>query len=414
MEIRQRVLERFLEYVQIDTGSDENATDRAPSTERQYDLLRRLEAELKALGLHEITLHKGGVLTAMLPANSPKLSPVVGFVAHVDVYPNTPNTGVKPVVHSNYDGRDLVLPGAPARPIKVAENPGLLAYKGDAVITSDGTTLLGADDKAGVAEIMTALEYLGQHPEVKHGEIMVAFTPDEEIGRGTENFPDLKDFGADVAYTVDGGEAGEIENETFCADSAQLKLVGRDVHPGYAKGKMVNAIRAAARVIELLPRDALPESTEGQQPYLHPLGISGDVNGATINFIVRSFTMKGLEDQETTLAAIVETVKVEFPGLEATLEVRHSYKNMKVYLDKDPRVMDLAIEAIQACGIKPLTRSIRGGTDGARLSEKGLLTPNLFAGGRNFHSVQEWVPLADMEGATRVILKLAELWHLKG
>lgn len=414
MDLAKTVLDRFLKYVAVDTGSNEEAPDKAPSTDSQLVLLEMLRQELLGLKLKDVVLHEGGVLTAELPANAPRKCPVVGFIAHVDTYPGTANKGVKAQVIRAYDGKDIVFAAAPEASIRVADNPGLTAYAGETVITTDGTTLLGADDKAGVAEIMTAIEYLVRNPQLPHGTIKVAFTPDEEIGRGTEHFPELSAFGADLAYTVDGGEAGEIENETFCADSAQVILIGRDVHPGYAKGKMINAVRAAAKLISLLPGHSLPETTDGQQGYLHPLGIEGDVNRCKVSFIVRDFKMEGLKALEAVLSGLIEQVKAAFPGLGAEFTTKHSYKNMKVFLDKDPRVEQLAVKAILNCGITPIQRSIRGGTDGARLSEKGLLTPNLFAGGRNFHSVQEWVPLADMEKAVKVILELVRLWHTEG
>ncbi|MBM4372814.1 MAG: peptidase T [Deltaproteobacteria bacterium] len=416
MDVRGRVLERFLRYVKVDTGSDDEAPEKAPSTDRQLVLLNLLKDELSSLGLQEVTLGVGGVLTALLPENghAAPAAPLIGLIAHVDTYPGTPNAGVRPLVHDPYPGGDLALPAAPDRTIRVSENPGLAAYAGRTVITSDGSTLLGADDKAGVAEIMTALEYLIANPDIPRGPLKVAFTPDEEIGRGTENFPPLEVFGAVAAYTLDGGPAGEVENETFCADSATLTFRGRDVHPGYAKGKMVNAVRAAAHLISLLPGDRLPETTEKRQGYLHPLGIKGDVNVTTVSFIVRDFDMEGLRSLESLLDGLARTTEKAFPGLVVTTELKHSYKNMRYFLERDPRVMDLALAAVRDAGLEPRVEPIRGGTDGSRLSEKGLPTPNLFAGGRNFHSVQEWVPLDDMVKAVEVVVGLVRRWAAVG
>ncbi len=408
MEIRKDVLERFIRYVKIDTGSDEAATERAPSTARQYDLLHVLRDELTALGLSEVSINDGGVLTALLPGNVD--APMIGLIAHVDTYPGTANEGVKPIVHEAYPGGDIALPGAPGDAILAKDNPGLAAYVGRTVITSDGSTLLSADDKAGVAEIMTALGVLVEEPDRPRGPIKVAFTPDEEIGRGTENFPTLEAFGAVAAYTLDGGPAGEVENETFCADTAIVTVKGKDVHPGYAKGKMINAVRAASHLIGLLPGDKLPETTEKREPYLHPLGISGDVNNTTVTFIVRDFEMDGLKVLEALLDDLARQTEEAFPGLSIATEIKHSYKNMRYYLDSDPRVMDFAIQAVRDAGLDPLVEPIRGGTDGSRLSEMGLPTPNLFAGGRNFHSTHEWIPLDDMEKAVEVALNLVARW----
>jgi len=408
MDIRKDVLERFLRYVKIDTGSDETATDKAPSTDRQYDLLKLLKDELLGLGLEDVSINDGGVLIAVVPGNVE--APLISLIAHVDTYPGTANEGVKPIVHEAYPGGDIPLPGAPGDAIPIKDNPGLAAYEGKTIITSDGSTLLGADDKAGIAEIMTAVSVLMETPDRTHGPIKIAFTPDEEIGRGTENFPALDTFGATAAYTLDGGPAGEVENETFCADTAIVTVTGKDVHPGYAKGKMINAVRAASHLIGLLPGDKLPETTEKREPYLHPLGISGDVNGTTVTFIVRDFEMDGLKVLEDLLDGLARETEAAFPGLTIGTEIKHSYKNMRYYLDKDPRVMQFALDAVRDAGLDPVVEPIRGGTDGSRLSEMGLPTPNLFAGGRNFHSTHEWVPLDDMAKAVEVILHLVGRW----
>ena len=408
MDIRANVLERFLRYVKIDTGSDESAADKAPSTDRQYDLLNLLRDELIALGIEEVSINDGGVLIATLPGNT--AAQTIGLIAHVDTYPGTANENVNPVVHEPYPGGDIALPGAPGDAIRLADNPGLAAYRGRTVITTDGSTLLGADDKAGIAEIMAAVQFMCEHPDHPRGPLKITFTPDEEIGRGTENFPPLDEYGAVAAYTVDGGPAGEVDNETFCADTAIVTLKGKDVHPGYAKGKMINAVRAAAHLISLLPGDKLPETTENRQAYLHPLGIAGDVNVATVTIIVRDFEMDGLRGLEDLLDGLARQTEEAFSGLTIETEIKHSYKNMRYFLDKDPRVLEFALDAVRDVGLDVVVNPIRGGTDGSRLSEIGLPTPNLFAGGRNFHSIHEWVPLDDMEKSALVILALVKRW----
>jgi tripeptide aminopeptidase len=411
MAVSRPVLERFLRYVKINTQSAEDGQS-IPSSQCQWDLINLLKDELTGMGVASVSVNLGGVLTAEIPSNmgaDGDRVPVIAFMAHVDTYHGTSGKDVKPQVIEGYDGRDIVLSGT-GKVLKVADNPDLKDYVGQTVITTDGTTLLGADDKAGVAEIMTFVEHLLAHPELKHGKVKIAFTPDEEIGRGTASFPKLEDFGAHVAYTMDGGKEGEVENETFCADSATVVLRGQDVHPGYAKGKMVNAVRAAAHLITLLPGDALPETTEGKQGYLHPLGTAGDVNKTDVQFIVRDFEMDGLKRREAVLESLCAKTREAFPGLETEIKISHSYKNMKYYLDKEPRAIALAMQATRNAGVEPLLQSIRGGTDGSRLSEQGLPTPNLSAGGRNFHSVNEWVPLNALEKAVRVMVELTALW----
>jgi tripeptide aminopeptidase len=408
-QVKRAVLERFLSYVKVWTQSDE-ASKTSPSTERQWDLLNMLKAELNQMGLQDVTANDGGVLTALLPANvAGNDLPVVAFLAHVDTYPGTSGKDVKPQVINDYDGKDILL-GGTGKYISLEDNPDLADYAGETVISSDGTTLLGADDKAGVAEIMTMLEYLVQHPEVKHGPVKVAFTPDEEIGRGTDNFPSLEKFGAHVAYTVDGGREGEVEDETFSADSATVTILGKDVHPGYAKGKMVNAVRVASHLISLFPEESLPETTSGREGYLHPLGVTGDVNKVTLPVLVRDFELDGLKRWEELLESLCQQAMKSFPGSEISVAVQHSYKNMKYYLDKEPRAIEFAMEAMRCAGVKPDLQSIRGGTDGSRLSEMGLPTPNLFAGGRNFHSVNEWVPHRALYQSVAVLVELAKLW----
>jgi len=412
--IRTSVLERFLRYVKINTQSAEGAEGN-PSTPCQWDLLNLLKDELVALGLSDVSLSDKGVLSAFLPSNvesTHPAAPPIAFLAHVDTYPGTPGKDVKPQILANYDGKDIVLAGT-GDVLSVQTNPELASYRGETVITTDGTTLLGSDDKSGVAEIMTALAIWRSHTELPHGPIKVAFTPDEEIGQGTAGFPPVAEFGVMAAYTLDGGPEGEVENETFCADTAIMTFTGKDVHPGYAKGKMVNAIRAATFFISQLPGDALPETTEGEQGYLHPISVQGDVTRVVVPFLVRDFALEGLKTREGILEAIAQTTREKFPGLTIDMEIKHSYKNMRYYLDKEPRAVELAMKAVSNTGLTPMLHRIRGGTDGSRLSEMGLPTPNLFAGGRNFHSVQEWVPLSAMEKAVRVVLELGRLWSIE-
>jgi len=410
-DIAAEVLERFLRYVKIDTQSSEEEGKGHPSTPGQWDLLRLLKEELEQAGVSQVVLREGGVLTGVLPGNLPAGAniPTIAYLAHVDTYHGTTGKDVKPQVITGYDGKDIPLRGS-GELLKVAENPELKNYAGTTVVTSDGTTLLGADDKAGVAEIMTFLSFMKSHPEIEHGPVKVAFTPDEEIGAGTATFPKLEEFGAFVAYTVDGGPEGEVENETFSADTAIVTIIGKDVHPGYAKGKMINAVRAAARLISLLPQESLPETTEGKQGYLHPLSTNGDVNKVTIPFLVRDFELARLGAWEEKLESLIKAVQAEFPGLKYEMKVQHSYKNMRYYLDKEPRAVSLAMKACENVGLKPRVQSIRGGTDGSRLSEMGLPTPNLSAGGRNFHSVNEWVPLTAMVKSVETLVELARLW----
>jgi len=407
-EWSNEVLERFVRYVKIDTQASDKEGAGHPSTPGQWDLLRLLEGELDELRLEQVTLSDKGVLTAVLPGNTGD-APLVSFLAHVDTYHGTSGKDVKPNVIEDYDGQDSLLAGT-GDYLNGLENPGLNNYKGQTVVTADGTTVLGADDKAGVAAIMTLLAYLTRHPEIPHCPLKVAFTPDEEIGQGTANFPTVEEFGAHVAYTVDGGAEGELENETFSADTAMVTLIGKDVHPGYAKNKMVNAVRAAAHLISLLPEESLPETTEGREGYLHPLQITGDVNRVTIPFLVRDFALEALKEWEDLLSTLLEKTVARFPGLKYEMRVDHSYKNMRYYLDKEPRAIEFALEAVKRAGLEPNLQSIRGGTDGSRLSELGLPTPNLFAGGRNFHSVNEWIPLAAMEKSVQVLIELAKLW----
>ncbi len=399
------LLERFLKYVRVDTQSDPRS-DTIPSTEKQKELGRMLVEELRKMGL-EAEMDEYGYVYSSLPANTPSKYKI-GLIAHMDTSPDVSGANVNPRVWENYDGKDIVLNEGVV--IKVDENPDLRVKKGETIITSDGTTLLGADDKAGIAEIITAVEYLLSHPEIPHPEIKIAFTPDEEIGRGTVKF-DLERFGADFAYTVDGGALGEIEDETFCADSGKLVIKGINVHPGYAKGKLVNAIKIASEVVARLPKFTLsPETTEGKEGYLHPTDIRGNVEKAEVDFIFRAFEVEELKEIEALLGKILDVVRADYPRAEVSLEIKEQYRNMKYKLQEEPRVVDLAIRAAREVGIEPRRTSIRGGTDGAMLSYRGLLTPNLFTGGHNFHSRQEWISLQDMEKAVDLLVKLMELW----
>ena len=411
---RQQLLERFLRYVQVDTQSDEGS-QASPSTEKQKDLARILVDELKALGCEDAAMTEWGYVFAAVPANLPAdhpaagAVPTIGLLAHLDTYFATPGGGVSPQVVERYAGGDLVLPGAANRVISVGENPNLAHCLGHTLVTSDGTTLLGADDKAGIAEIMTAVAWMKDHPEFLHGPVGIAFTTDEEVGRGTEHF-DVEAFGAQFAYTLDGSDQGEIEDETFCADTARIAIEGHDVHPGYAKGKLVNAVRVAAAIVDGLPEGFLPETTDGREPYLHPYSISGDVTKVDLKLLVRAFTVDELQEREEALREVVARAQERFPRVVITLGLDESYRNMAYKLAEDPRVVDYALEATRLAGFEPLRRAIRGGTDGARLSFRGLLTPNIWAGGQAFHSVLEWVSLEWMGSAVETVLHLLQVW----
>jgi tripeptide aminopeptidase len=407
---KRELLDRFLRYVKIHTRSSENS-EIFPSTACQWDLLKILEEEMKEMGLRDVELTEFGYLFGTLPSTLPegREAPVVGLLAHVDTYTGTNGENVKPQIHGSYDGRDIPLPGAPGTAIEAAKNPLLQRCLGHTIITSDGTTLLGADDKAGVAIIMTLAHWFLRHPEVPHGDVRIGFTPDEETGKGTRFF-DVAKFGAKAAYTFDGSLLGEIEAETFCGDSAVVTLTGFDVHPGMAKGRMVNALRAAADLISRLPKDFLPETTEKRQSYLHPYVIQGEVGKVTLKFIVRGFTVEDLESREHDLLGIARETEVAFPGLKVDVLIQESYRNMKTVLDKFPEVVDLAVEAVRRAGIEPTLSYIRGGTDGSALCFKGLPTPNVFAGGVNFHGHQEWVSLEWMCKSGDTGYHLVRLW----
>ncbi len=405
------VLDKFLRYVRYDTQSDESSST-YPSTAKQLVLLRDLVAELRSMGVEDAAIDEHGYVMATIPGTSRKPGvPTIGFIAHVDTSPEMPGAGVKPIVHRNYDGRDLVLPDDPSAVLRLADNPPLREQMGHDIVTASGTTLLGADNKAGVAEIMAAAEYLIVHPEVVRGPVRIAFTPDEEIGRGTQYF-DVDRFGAACAYTMDGGGRGEIEVESFSADAMTVTFHGFNTHPGYAKGRMINAIKLAAAFIDRLPKDALsPETTEADQGFVHPYVVQASVERTSVRLLIRDFKTAELKTKEEMLERLARESVAGVPGARVEIAVQESYRNMREVLDCHPEVAENAREAIRRAGLTPRSRLIRGGTDGSRLSFRGLPTPNLFAGEHNFHSRLEWVSVQDMEKAVEVIVRLCEVWE---
>ena len=406
------VTERFLRYVTIDTQSDPDSP-RSPSTEKQKDLGRVLAAELKAMGVADAHLDDYGYVYGTIPANTDKKVPVICFCSHMDTSPDVTGKDVKPQVWKDYRGGDITLPGDTSQVIRFHEHPALKHQIGNDIITTDGTTLLGADNKAGVAEIMDAAHFFINNPDVKHGTIKILFTPDEEIGRGVDNV-DLKKLSADFGYTMDGESAGCVEDETFSADGATITINGVSAHPGYAKGKMEHAIKIAAAIVERLPREGCsPETTSGKQGFLHPIGIEGALEQATLSFIVRDFTEEGLKEKEVLLESIVKDVMKDYPRSTYKFEVKEQYRNMKQVIDRHPHVLEYAIEAIRRAGLRPMRTAIRGGTDGSRLSFMGLPCPNIFAGEHAFHSRLEWVSRQDMEKAVQTIVHLAMIWEEK-
>jgi tripeptide aminopeptidase len=410
LKFTHTVTERFLRYVVIDTQSD-GASPTCPSTEQQKDLGALLAKELRDIGLADAHMDEHGYVYATIPANTDKRVPVICFCSHMDTSPDCTGANVKPQIVKNYRGGDIVLPGDPTQIIRAAEHPALADQIGSDIVTSDGTTLLGADNKAGLAEIMDATQFLLQNPQIRHGEIKILFTPDEEIGRGVDKV-DLKKLAADFAYTMDGETAGHIEDETFSADGATITIEGVSTHPGFAKGKMEHAIKIAAAIVERLPKDTCsPETTEGKQGFLHPIGITGALEKATLSFIVRDFTDDGLKQKEELLENITRDVMKDFPRSTYQFEVKQQYRNMKQVIDRHPQLVDNAMEAIRRAGLKPVKSSIRGGTDGSRLSFMGLPCPNIFAGEHAFHSRLEWVSVQDMEKAMRTIVHLAMIWE---
>ncbi len=412
MKFQYTAVERFLRYVKIDTQSDPES-DTVPSTLKQKDLSKLLVSELLEMGLDDAHLDEFGYVYATLPSNSSKKVPTICFCSHVDTSPDCSGKNVKPVIHFNYTGYDIVLPDDASQIIKTSEHPELLNQIGSDIITSDGTTLLGADNKAGVAEIMDAVYQLVNHPEIKHGTIKILFTPDEEIGRGV-NHVNLKKLAADYAYTIDGETTGHIEDETFSADAVKLTIHGVSTHPGFAKNKMQNALKIAAAIIHALPVTKLsPESTEGKQGFIHPTSINGQIEKSEINFIIRDFEVALLKEHENYLENIVKQVIMNYPGAKYDLKVIEQYRNMKEVLQHHPQVTNYAVEAVKRAGLTPVQTSIRGGTDGSRLSFMGLPCPNIFAGEHAFHSKLEWVSVKDIHHAVDTIVHLAAVWEEK-
>jgi len=404
--MKNSLINRFLQYVQIDTQSDENSKT-YPSTKKQLDLARLLEKELKELGLKEVILDKYGYVTATLPSNIDKKIPVIGFFAHMDTAPDISGKNVKPQVFENYNGKDITISKALGIKLSVNDFPELKNYTGQTIITASGDTLLGADDKAGIAEIMTAIEFLKKNPEIKHGTIKVAFTPDEEIGKGVDHF-DVQKFGADYGYTIDGGPIGELEYENFNAAMATIKIQGRNIHPGYARGRMINAILVATEVNEMLPIEQRPELTQDYEGFFHIVKFNGTVENAEIQYIVRDHNQQQFEHKKEVLKNIVALTNQKYNEEVATLKLKDQYFNMREKVEPVLHIVENAKQAMLELDISPDIKPIRGGTDGARLSYMGLPCPNLFTGGHNFHGKHEFIPLESMEKAVKVILKIIE------
>lgn len=400
------VVDRFLQYVKFDTQSDE-LTNLTPSTPGQMIFARELEKELREMGLSDISLDDNGYLMATLPSNIDRKVPTVGFIAHLDTSPDMSGRHVSPRIVQGYDGGDIILNDAQEIVLSPKDFPELLDYKGQDLIVTDGTTLLGADDKAGIAEIITAVDYLMRHPEIKHGDIRIAFNPDEEIGQGAHKF-DVERFGADWAYTMDGGEIGEMEFENFNAAVAKVTFKGRNVHPGYAKHKMLNSIRVANQFVIMLPRWETPEHTEGYEGFYHLVSIEGTVEQTVLTYIIRDHDRDRFERRKKELEHLTRKINNEFPGC-ASIEIKDQYYNMREKIEPVMHIIDIAVKAMEEAGVKPQVRPIRGGTDGAQLSFKGLPCPNIFAGGLNFHGRFEFVPIPSMEKATDVIVQIARL-----
>jgi tripeptide aminopeptidase len=404
-------VDRFLRYVQIDTQSDPQSTAN-PSTEKQKDLSRLLVQELIDMGIDDAEMDEWGYVYATLPANTDKTNvPTICFCSHVDTSPDVTGAGVKPIIHTQWDGSDIVLPDDSAQVIRVADHPDLREQLGNDIITASGTTLLGADNKAGVAEIMDAAHYLVSHPEVKHGKIRLLFTPDEEVGRGTKKV-DIDKLAADFGYTIDGEALGTLEDETFSADGVTITIQGVSTHPGFAKGKLENAIKIAADLLAVLPKNAIsPETTDQKDGFIHPTRLEGNQDQAVLDFIIRDFNEGGLQEKETYLKNQLNDVLKNYPGSSAQFVIKEQYQNMKEVLDQYPAVVDNALEAIRRTGLNAERRSIRGGTDGSRLSFMGLPCPNIFAGEHAFHSRLEWVSVQDMQKAVEVIVNVAQVWE---
>lgn len=400
------IVDRFINYAKIDTQSDENNSN-TPSTEKQFDLARLVEKELKDMGLEDVTLDDKCYLMATLPANTDKKVPTIGFIAHFDTSPDMSGKDVNPQIVKKYDGKDIVLNDADNIVMSPNDFPELLHYVGEDLIVTDGNTLLGADDKAGIAEIMNALQYFIDHPEIKHGKIRVGFTPDEEIGRGADHF-DVEKFGAEWAYTMDGSVMGELEYENFNAASAKISIQGRNVHPGYAKDKMINALHVAAELVNLLPLNERPEFTSGYEGFFHLIEMSGSVDAAKVSYIIRDHDRALFERRKEQMTQAIEFLNTKYPDT-LTLEMNDQYYNMREKVEPVKHIVDLAFRAMEALDIEPIVKPIRGGTDGARLSYMGLPCPNVFAGGVNFHGRYEFLPIKSLEKASEVVVKIAQL-----
>lgn len=403
------VTDRFIRYAKIDTQSDPTSLT-CPSTEKQKNLGKVLVEELLAMGIRDAHLDEHGYVYATLPSNTSKKVPVICFCSHMDTSPDCTGENVNPVLHKNYEGNNIILPNDTNQVIQTSEHPSLLKQIGNTIITTDGTTLLGADNKAGLAEIMDAVHYLLQHPEVKHGDIRILFTPDEEIGRGV-NKVDMKKLAADFGYTMDGEELGHIENETFSADGVTISIQGYPTHPGFAKNKLQHAIKIAAKIIDRLPKDKTPETTEKKEPFIHPVSIKGGLDSAEISFIIRAFDTPTLHALEKELETITKDVIKDFDKCSYTFQVTEQYRNFREVLDAHPQVIEYAVEAVKRTGVTPVLSSIRGGTDGSRLSFMGLPCPNIFAGEHAFHSKLEWVSVEDMQKAVQTIVHLCNIWE---
>ena len=401
------LLERFLKYVSIHTTSDEN-TGLVPSTPQQMEFAKILAEELKAMGMQDVSLDKKGYLMATLPSNIDKDVPTVGFISHLDTSPDMSGKNVKPRIVENYDGNDIILNEKENIVLSPKQFPELTMYRGQSLVVTNGLTLLGADDKAGIAEIMTAMDYFIKNPDVKHGKVRIAFNPDEEIGLGAHHF-DVEKFGCQFAYTMDGGEIGELEYENFNAAGAKVTFYGTNVHPGYAKNKMVNSMKIATKFMATVPANESPEYTDGYEGFYHLTGIGGDVEKTTVSYIIRDHDRKKFEERKAHLQMLVDKINSEFGDNTATLEVKDQYYNLKEKVEPVKYIVDIASEAIRQAGVEPKVKPIRGGTDGAQLSFKGLPCPNIFAGGHNFHGKYEFVPIQSMEKATEVVKNIIKI-----
>ena len=407
----QKITERFIKYISIDTQSDEENED-FPSTAKQWDLAKVLVEDLNAIGMQDVTLDENCYVMATLPSNVDHQVPVIGFISHIDTSPDYSGTNVNPQIHKNYDGSDIVLNSEDNIVLSPDYFEDMLLYKGQTLITTDGTTLLGADDKAGITEIITAMEYLIQHPEIKHGKIRIAFTPDEEVGKGAHMF-DVEKFGAEWAYTMDGSQVGELEYENFNAAGAKVIVNGKIVHPGYAKGKMINSMLIASEFIAALPKNEIPQETEGYEGFFHLTGMKGEVEKTELQYIIRDHDMKLFEKRKSDFQNAANTINKKLGNDLIQVEIKDQYYNMREKVEPVMHIVDIAAEAMKDLGIKPLIKAIRGGTDGSQLSYKGLPCPNIFAGGHNFHGRYEYVPVESMQKATDVIVKIVEKTALK-